>query len=76
MIENETFGCLVLPTAEALPEVFYHKLVDLASAGLPIVFVDSLPVRASEGGNVEAVIAQLHASANAKLWLWRILRTN
>jgi hypothetical protein len=56
----------VLPTAEALPETFLLKLVALACAGLPIIFVDSLPSRACEGGNVEAILAQLHASDNVK----------
>lgn len=46
---GEAYGALVVPYAEALPESFLAFALGASEAGLPVLFVDDLPARSSEG---------------------------
>lgn len=50
---EERYGCLVVPASEALPRALLARLAELAEAGLPLLFVERLPERASEGAAPE-----------------------
>ncbi|WP_391572623.1 glycosylhydrolase-like jelly roll fold domain-containing protein [Cohnella sp.] len=47
-VHEERYRCLIVPYAEALPIELIAKLSELAESGLRVVFVDSLPKRASQ----------------------------
>lgn len=49
---EESFNCLIIPYSHALPARLIYRIVDLASQGLPIYFINALPVRSSEGVDV------------------------
>lgn len=59
VIHEESYACLVIPTAAALPEKFLHKLLAFAEAGLPLFFIGSLPSSFCEGGCAAELAAQL-----------------
>jgi hypothetical protein len=48
-LAGETYGCLVVPASEALPRALLARLNELSEAGLPLLFVERRPERASEG---------------------------
>jgi len=50
----ESYGCLIVPYSEALPSALLSRLADLAGGGLPLLFVDGLPVRPSDGRDADA----------------------
>ncbi len=59
-IHNMHFKALVVPRAEALPRKLLINLVDFARKGLKVCFVDTLPIRCSEGtdaGNLLEALA-------------------
>jgi len=45
---GETFRALVIPYCQAMPEQLMARLADWADKGLPVVFIDRLPERASD----------------------------
>jgi hypothetical protein len=57
-VNQEHYGALVIPACEALPDTLVDRLLVLAEAGLPIVFVDQLPVRTIRGSSSIATLAQ------------------
>jgi len=60
-IGAETYGCLVVPYSEALPGTLLSRLAGLAEKGLPLIFVDGLPARASDGRDPEDALGRLAA---------------
>lgn len=60
-VHKERYRCLIVPYAEALPIEWLDKLTELASAGLSIIFIDALPVRASQSVPCEEVLKKLAA---------------
>lgn len=48
-LADETYGCLIVPGSEALPRALLGRLLSMAQAGLPLLFVERSPERASEG---------------------------
>ncbi|XID94534.1 glycosylhydrolase-like jelly roll fold domain-containing protein [Paenibacillaceae bacterium WGS1546] len=61
---DETFDCLVIPYSEALPARCIERVGQLAESGLPVIFVDVLPSRASEGVDAAGMLERLAASGN------------
>ncbi|MFC0215287.1 glycosylhydrolase-like jelly roll fold domain-containing protein [Paenibacillus chartarius] len=66
-VNQEDYECLIVPYAEALPEAMLRRLNQLAEQGLAIRFVDGLPMRASEGGEVSAELSHLADHPNVKV---------
>ncbi len=42
-VNQETYGALVIPQSERLPEAFLKRIDELLAQGVPVIFVDSLP---------------------------------
>jgi hypothetical protein len=57
----ESYGCLIVPYGEALPGALLSRLADLAEKGLPLLFVDRLPARASDGRDPDNALRRLAA---------------
>ncbi|RTE08382.1 glycosylhydrolase-like jelly roll fold domain-containing protein [Paenibacillus whitsoniae] len=66
-VHNETFECLVIPYAEALPAAMIRLLIKFAKQGLAVRFVDGLPTRSSEGSDVSTDLAGLAGHNNLKV---------
>jgi beta-phosphoglucomutase len=62
-VGEETYHGLVLPFGAALPTALLARLEYLAEHGLPLFFVDGLPLRSSEGSDVSDVINRPAAHA-------------
>ncbi len=54
LVGYESYGCLIVPYSEALPGALLSRLADLAEGGLPLLFVDRLPARSSDGRDADA----------------------
>lgn len=52
-LAGERYGCLVIPACEALPGALLARLSEFGEAGLPLLFVERQPERASEGEAAE-----------------------
>jgi hypothetical protein len=52
-VNGETYKCLVIPYAEALPRYFVEALEAARGRGLPVFFVDGYPAFAADGGRIE-----------------------
>lgn len=63
----EDYGCLIVPYAEALPAKLLLRLAVMADQGLPLLFIDGLPKRSSEGADVSATLARLSAQPSVHL---------
>lgn len=59
VINGMRYGALVVPEAEALPAATLTRIAAVAEAGVPVVFVGSLPARASEGVDVAGPLGVL-----------------
>jgi hypothetical protein len=66
VVADESFDCLVVPYGEALPLVLLARLAELAEAGLPLLFVDELPARASDRGDAGAALSRLGSSRRVR----------
>lgn len=66
-VNGENYQCLVIPYAEALPAELLQRLAGFAAQGLPIRFVEALPVRSSEGIDVSAALSALSASPHVEI---------
>lgn len=49
VINGEEFPCLVVPSAEIMPEALLKRLGELSRQGLKIIFADALPAAADTG---------------------------
>lgn len=58
---------IVLPWAQAMPETTLAVLLCLAKAGVPLWFVDALPQRSCEGGDVAGVLSELEAQLSVRV---------
>ncbi|MCU6711464.1 glycosyl hydrolase [Paenibacillus sp. J5C_2022] len=58
-VNMETFDCLVLPYSEALPIRLLEAVIEYAAQGLPVLFIDGLPHRSSDGDDASALLARL-----------------
>ena len=58
-VAGESYRCLVVPYSEVLPGKLLSRLVELADQGLPLLFVDRLPVRSFPGPDSGKVLARL-----------------
>ncbi|KWX84921.1 glycosyl transferase family 2, partial [Paenibacillus riograndensis] len=67
LVNGEDYQCLIIPYAEALPAELLQRLVRFAGKGLPVRFVEALPVRSCEGIDVSAALSELSASPQVKL---------
>lgn len=65
-VNREDYSCLIVPYAEALPSKMIEHLVQFAEQGLPVRFVDGLPIRASEGVDVTDALLKLSPHPNVK----------
>ncbi|CAH1195572.1 hypothetical protein PAECIP111892_02066 [Paenibacillus auburnensis] len=66
-VNLENYSCLIIPYAEALPAEMMRRLADFAGQGMPVYFVDGLPVRSSEGIDISAELLSLSADPNVRL---------
>ncbi|MNJ36271.1 Glycosyl hydrolases family 2, sugar binding domain [compost metagenome] len=55
----EDYECMIIPFAEALPKQLMLRMLDMADQGLPLLFVDALPKRSSEGADVSETLRGL-----------------
>ncbi|GKU24225.1 glycosyl hydrolase [Clostridium folliculivorans] len=67
VLNNESFKCLVIPYAEALPQNLLKSISELTEKGLKVIFTDKLTERASEGFEVEELIVKLQESNNCEI---------
>lgn len=63
-VNNESFKCLVIPYAEALPKYFLESIAECMEKGLKVIFISSLPKRASECVDAQKLINTLGKSEN------------
>lgn len=56
VVNQESFGCVVVPYARALPFELLKKLSALADAGVDVVFVEGLPEKSIENLDASAYI--------------------
>lgn len=68
-VHLEDYECLIVPYAEALPAAMVRRLTEFAEQGLTVRFVDGLPQRSSEGGDVSAELSELAGHRNVKIVL-------
>jgi len=66
-VNNEDFGCLVMPYAEAIPAAMIQRLAAFAEQGLALRFVGGLPIRSSEGTDVITELEDLADHPNVKI---------
>ena len=66
-LNGETYGALVVPMSTALPAATLRRLLALAQAGLPVLFVDALPTRASETEDAGETLRALAAHPNVRV---------
>ncbi|NMA19874.1 MAG: hypothetical protein GX927_04770 [Lentisphaerae bacterium] len=45
LLNQETYGALVVPMSESLPEKLLRRFAELSAQGLPVLFTDKLPSR-------------------------------
>ncbi|MEK3885027.1 glycosylhydrolase-like jelly roll fold domain-containing protein [Paenibacillus sp. PL2-23] len=64
LVHAERFDYLIIPYAEALPSRLLHSLYEALQAGLTIYFVEGLPVRSSDGKDVQGVLEFIARHAN------------
>ncbi|AZS14314.1 glycosylhydrolase-like jelly roll fold domain-containing protein [Paenibacillus lutimineralis] len=64
---DETFDCFIIPYSEALPAKCLARIGELAELGLPVIFIDALPVRASEGEDGSELLKRLTACRNVSV---------
>ncbi|MFB5678321.1 glycosylhydrolase-like jelly roll fold domain-containing protein [Paenibacillus terreus] len=58
-VNDEDYECLIVPFAESLPAAMMRRLVQFAEQGLPVRFVDGLPIRSSEGVDISGELSCL-----------------
>ncbi|WP_141503959.1 glycosylhydrolase-like jelly roll fold domain-containing protein [Paenibacillus luteus] len=63
-IHAEEYDCFIVPYAEALPVRLLERLFAMAEDGLPIIWVDALPKRSSEGKEISAELERLQVLSN------------
>jgi hypothetical protein len=61
VVGAESYGCLIVPYGEALPGALLSRLAALAGEGLPLLFVDGLPARPSDGRDADGALRRLAA---------------
>lgn len=66
-INEESFSGLVIPYAQALPYNYLEQLTKMAVAGIKIYFINALPVRSSEGVDIQHVLALLDSNINVQV---------
>jgi hypothetical protein len=64
---DEWFDCLIIPYSEALPAGLLARFDEFVDQGLEIVFVESMPIRSSEGTDVSAFLNRLAAHEKVKI---------
>lgn len=68
-IGDESYGVLVIPRAEALPEYFLACLAGLKEAGARIVFVDAKPVCTTMGDGISEPPGDVVALGELAAWV-------
>lgn len=66
-VGQETYRALVIPACDALPAQLINRLVALADAGLPLLFVDHLPDLAAEGWPLSTGLIRLKGHDRASV---------
>lgn len=66
-VHLEDYDCLIVPSAEAWPAPMFQRLKEFADQGLPIRFVDGLPLRSSERRDISAELDSLAVHPNVKV---------
>lgn len=66
IINQEAYKALVIPYSEALPYEYLEKIVAIVEKGIKVYFIDKLPVRSSEGLNIDAIYKSLENNSNVK----------
>ncbi|MCE4047600.1 glycosylhydrolase-like jelly roll fold domain-containing protein [Bacillus sp. Au-Bac7] len=67
LLHQEEFHNLVIPYAERLPKAFFEKAAQLIRAGAMLIFINALPVGASEDDLVSEEIKWLEESEQVKI---------
>jgi len=63
IVNNEAYSIIVVPYAEALPEEFLERLVELVDGRINVYFMGRYPVRSSQGKrDISPLLAALKAS--------------
>ncbi|MBT2288823.1 glycosyl transferase family 2 [Paenibacillus albidus] len=65
-VNCEDYSCLIVPYAESLPAEMIERLTRFADQGLPVRFVDGLPLRSSEGIDVTDTLLKLSGNPCVK----------
>ncbi|MBO5222643.1 MAG: hypothetical protein J6C26_10055 [Clostridia bacterium] len=56
VVNQETYGALVVPYGQILPKKILQIFARLMAEGLPVLFEDKLPARAAEGGSAKKIL--------------------
>lgn len=67
MVNEETYGAIIVPYSQYLPEKVLNAFARLAEEGLRILFVDDYPDASSEGTNVRDLLQQCQVVPFANL---------
>jgi len=66
-LSDETYDCLIVPYSEALPAAALARLLRLAEEGIPLLFVDGLPSRSSEGEKETELLERLRLNERTQI---------
>lgn len=68
-VNQETWGAMLVPRADYLPDKLFRYLKKLGAAGVPVIFVDSYPIKLISGAGFKPFagckVARLEDLANA-----------
>lgn len=56
-ILNETYGALIVPYSQYLPQKLIKRFFELSKSGVSVIFVNALPERTSEGAETGGLLA-------------------
>ena len=66
-INNEEYGALIVSESEIMPISRLECFSELAGQGLDVIFLDSLPERSCEGGDISHILTSLSCVASDKI---------
>ena len=66
-IANETYGALIVPYCQILPDRILHAFARLQNLGLPVIYEDRAPARAASGRSARVILGECAAVPAARL---------
>lgn len=66
-VNKESYKCLVIPYAEALPKYLLDRIAECMKKGFKVIFISKLPERCSENVDASKTIESIKESSNCKV---------